>query len=570
MTSVGEDSQTDNRSSKESTPTPPDDSSRHAGAFFSGAQHFVVAGGTFTSNIFNSPSAVPSDFRRIPRGDVDLRNEIRLDSSGFKLVDRKNVGPCARRMYSARVEGKQSDVTVIVYQGQNAEEEWKREVVKNSGIWHPNFVQLYGIVSSSGIYATIFHDELVPAEQYMEEYEDSASVLSTVYLYTFLDALNFQKTGEFNDAITHFRTLVGNQASKACSNILRLFWLSEHRWYIISFESLTWIRRSTGRLCVELSTSGNNYLITYLPFAVPPHIKIPVLRGDKESAMISTLSLEQYHCISFVYLGDSFWLEAGNDAIPLGAIFLCDSHGIRQIAHIPYLTVEVNGCWKNLQSAPEKTGSLVITENGWTRFMPPCDSQTPINLILKHHTSRLDLAQCWLSQANYIFRQYVPSANYEEYSAVLSIEYQLTLLPSSEILPEGYLFLCPLEDLKSEDGAFIDRPKCPAYWSLDPSGYERLSSEEASAHGFPSFQWERKVFADSLDERVYVGLSQFHAGKGFDPYSQDVDPLYEISCDPGPCCARIEEVGVSPDPDLINPAMGADDHYLYTLRSCAM
>lgn len=63
---------------------------------------------------------------------------------------------------------------------------------------HPNFVQLYGTVSSGGLHATIFHDgsqflavssptveqslsELVPVEQYLEEFRQSP--ISTVYLY---------------------------------------------------------------------------------------------------------------------------------------------------------------------------------------------------------------------------------------------------------------------------------------------------------------------------------------------------------------------------------------------------
>lgn len=41
----------------------------------------------------------------------------------------------------------------------------------------------------------------------------------------------------------------------------------------------------------------------------------------------------------------------------------------------------------------------------------------------------------------------------------------------------------------------------------------------------------------SWDERIYAALSRFHAGKGFNPYSQDVarnlkHPLYEIRCGP--------------------------------------
>ncbi|KAJ7197712.1 hypothetical protein C8J57DRAFT_1029209, partial [Mycena rebaudengoi] len=66
------------------------------------------------------------------------------------------------------------------------------------------------------------------------------------------------------------------------------------------------------------------------------------------------------------------------------------------------------------------------------------------------------------------------------------------------------------------------------YWSLDPSGTERLGSEEAERLGFPSF-----TVRMSWDDLVYAGIREFHEAKGFDPYSQDVArefgyPLYEV------------------------------------------
>ncbi|KAJ7657124.1 hypothetical protein B0H17DRAFT_357203 [Mycena rosella] len=62
----------------------------------------------------------------------------------------------------------------------------------------------------------------------------------------------------------------------------------------------------------------------------------------------------------------------------------------------------------------------------------------------------------------------------------------------------------------------------PAYWSLDPTGVERLSAEEAKDLGFPSFEFAATAHVYSWDADVYDGLRQFHEAKGFDPYSQDV------------------------------------------------
>ncbi|KAJ7094157.1 hypothetical protein C8R44DRAFT_552109, partial [Mycena epipterygia] len=99
--------------------------------------------------------------------------------------------------------------------------------------------------------------------------------------------------------------------------------------------------------------------------------------------------------------------------------------------------------------------------------------------------------------------------------------------------PEGYLFLCPAEHLRDENGRWLPNPECPAYWSLDPSGNQRPSPEEALGLGFPSLKLEMHVALNSWHKGVYEALSRFHAAKGFDPKSQDIArhfgyPLYEL------------------------------------------
>jgi hypothetical protein len=103
-------------------------------------------------------------------------------------------------------------------------------------------------------------------------------------------------------------------------------------------------------------------------------------------------------------------------------------------------------------------------------------------------------------------------------------------------LPFGYLFLCPLAELQAEDIASFRIPDRPAYWSLDPSGVDRLSDEVAGDLGFPAIQLQIQVGSNSWDTSVYDGIRQFHEAKGFDPYSQEVAlelgcPLLQVSCD---------------------------------------
>ncbi|KAJ6556265.1 hypothetical protein B0H19DRAFT_947689, partial [Mycena capillaripes] len=99
--------------------------------------------------------------------------------------------------------------------------------------------------------------------------------------------------------------------------------------------------------------------------------------------------------------------------------------------------------------------------------------------------------------------------------------------------PTGYLFVCPPTDLQTGASSFR-WPGCPAYWSLDPLGGKRLSTNEVTRLGFPSIEFKVGACRRSWDASVYDGLRQFHRAKGFDPDSQDVArhlgyPLYQIS-----------------------------------------
>jgi hypothetical protein len=67
---------------------------------------------------------------------------------------------------------------------------------------------------------------------------------------------------------------------------------------------------------------------------------------------------------------------------------------------------------------------------------------------------------------------------------VSNIDFSLQISAMAENPPEGYLFLCPMPGLQPIPGS-SQWPDLPAYWSLNPSGLERLSTEEATELGFP-------------------------------------------------------------------------------------
>jgi hypothetical protein len=57
----------------------------------------------------------------IPLGDIDLQQEIRLDY-GTGIVNRHRERPRVRRVYTAKIAGQNSPMTVAIYQGSGAEE----------------------------------------------------------------------------------------------------------------------------------------------------------------------------------------------------------------------------------------------------------------------------------------------------------------------------------------------------------------------------------------------------------------------------------------------------------------
>ncbi|KAJ7027347.1 hypothetical protein C8F04DRAFT_1267075 [Mycena alexandri] len=139
----------------------------------------------------------------------------------------------------------------------------------------------------------------------------------------------------------------------------------------------------------------------------------------------------------------------------------------------------------------------------------------------------------WLSQANHIFHRLEVIDNYTDYVVIDRVDFEIQNLPSAVTPPKGYLFLCPPSAFQTGSSS-LRWPDSPAYWSLDPLADERLTTEEATALGFPSFSLSTIVSGWSWDANVYAGLRQFHAAKGLDPDSQDVArhlgyALYELT-----------------------------------------
>ncbi|KAJ7667215.1 hypothetical protein B0H17DRAFT_256865 [Mycena rosella] len=205
---------------------------------------------------------IPSDFRIVPMGDIDLGREIKIRD----VRVRPNQG-CVRRMYTAKMHGRKSDMTVTIYQRRNSVEEWRDDISEISQYRHPNLVQIFGAASSNGIHATILCDELIPLAYFMDLYRHSHFAAVCIWAYY---------TADVADLWDYFDLLSQKPLVPCCAFL---------------------IRRSTRRLCAQLDAGPTGF--TFCAMEIP-RISVPgdltTFNGpNPETAIMCSLTLQQYH-----------------------------------------------------------------------------------------------------------------------------------------------------------------------------------------------------------------------------------------------------------------------------------
>ncbi|KAF7353194.1 hypothetical protein MSAN_01507100 [Mycena sanguinolenta] len=440
-----------------------------------------------------------SDFRTIRRGDLKLVKEVRL-SPQSGIVGRQSRGVGVRRtVYHAEIRGDPGTVTVAVYQGDGAEEEWRKDVAKYESIWHNNIMQLYGIVSTKGLHAVVFHDELIPYAQFLRHFQHSA--ILTPYIIGYCDATNY---------------------------------LSEVFQKPLDYVSLpAWVRPSTGKLCLDLaqpeheSSRGSRFgLFLAINGLRLETVSISLDVHHSEDILISSLSGDQYHglCSQYPIARVHSFQTSTEHPVGPGVFRSHFQHGtwvrITEPLQIP---PEAEPHWDHIDAPGE------LLPNSWLRY--DSGRTYPLRLELQLCSPPYDIHKAWLAQANRIFAELKEEVHVEDYVCAYGVEFILRIADECH-MPEGYLFICPPQDFCIEPHLY-QWPPCPVYWSLDPSGAERLSTEDARILGFPAIHIETRIVGFSWDRSVYEGLRRFHEGKGCNPESQEVArqlgyPLYEL------------------------------------------
>ncbi|KAF7291421.1 Ribosomal-L28e domain-containing protein [Mycena indigotica] len=500
---------------------------REGGApqIFSHAQNFTVNGGSFNAVStsyrlhFSAPEANAEDeddYRRIRWGDIDLRH-LRLrstPSSDGKLVS--YTPKASRSMYAAKIYGSTSDMSVAVYEGDEAQQEWLRAITQHASFHHPGFLQLFAVASRRGIYAAVFHDDLIPPEQMFQE----TSTLATMYYQSYV--------AESLGALAHyFATKMGLK-------------------YTTSTMFTLWMRRSTRCLTLEIYPAaparyGPRRHTTYWGgwpdhYILPTH---PVAISTQE--MIKEWSMNRFTSWVIFEASDREYpqeLGPSHSNLELYTV-LKRSEGVPPhmdqytpgpaVVRVPcklpvgQLEWQAKDRLSRMDGGLEDSAIPVAPTTGWSRLRYPfkiwADQREP-GFFVMSIGNNTDAPTSWIAQAPSIFHKLGVSENRNRYTFLKSM---LCIVgfkskPLAENSTGAYLFLCPHWEFL--DGHKIRYPAQIAYWSLDPWGNEPVA--DAVGAGLPELDIRLEVRGYSWKDEVYAAIVEYFSGRGFDPYSLEV------------------------------------------------
>ncbi|KAF7353138.1 hypothetical protein MSAN_01501300 [Mycena sanguinolenta] len=470
---------------------------------------------------FGQPEAQePSAFRTIRLGDLNLVKEFKemRSSPRWSVSGRQTPGATVRRVYKAKLEGRESGhMTVAMYEGDGAEEAWNQHLANYESIRHPNIMQLYGLLSSKGLHAMVFHDELIPFTQFLCHFEHSP------ILRTYI--------------IGYCPIIKGTEHEEAASYISDIFPMSPIQDYT---NHTVWIRAQTGELCLDLAQGGSGTAISFSWWWDGHVLRLETLTlgaPDSEDIIISILGEDQFHRLcSWHPIPQDHYIQVSTEH-PVGlGIYRLDSQHRTCVRITKPLQIlpEMELHWDNYTGeAPDE-----LFPNSWIRYDFPRMFTLEIQLSLWFPSYvSYEIPKAWLAQANSIFAE-LKEAHVKDYVCIDEVRFILQIVDKDHI-PEGYLFVCPPQDFCTDiepHANLYQWPACPAYWSFDPSGADRLSTEDAKNLGFPAIHIETRMHGYSWDRSVYEGLRRFHEGKGHDPESREVArqlgyPVYEVLSD---------------------------------------
>lgn len=169
------------------------------------------------------------------------------------------------------------------------------------------------------------------------------------------------------------------------------FWKETTGWSILRLLGTAWIRRSTGKLCLNIGDGYQSYMRI---FSIPPNMrKLPSFKlteNDMHNKLLSTLELDQFYTLPIPSIWDRHGLlssTTGTVALPSVCI-TPDRHADRKFNwneltpihltnfHLSLSDVFLNS-WHRRLDLP-----IDVPSTGWTRCVSLCPAHY-------HYTDRI-------------------------------------------------------------------------------------------------------------------------------------------------------------------------------------
>ncbi|KAJ6568912.1 hypothetical protein B0H19DRAFT_1065692 [Mycena capillaripes] len=400
-----------------------------------------------------------------------------IESQGIALIGAVDRRIILRRVYAAKVDGRNSETTVTVYQGCGGEEEWREDIARYSRLrWIHKINEMDLKV------------DLIPFQVFSDRYRDSPIVAAYIKGYY---------------VFTEMATLTLPQAAKEYVQFAFQRWLiAPARGLMVgsqwSSQCTFWTRRSTGGLCVELIPSKVDYRFGRRVISFRDGINL-LDATNAEAMVIEFLTLQQYHKICYYHFSRRRIVNISSlITVTLGRVNYCNHpDGLDEIASLADVEV-TEGYWYGSNGPGE------LMENGWSRDL--LDGTFYLDL----DSPPLD----WLSQAQHIFSRLQITSTLENY--YLQTERSSFRWP----LCPAYWSLDPLgvEHLTAQEAAFLGFPTIQLTMKVSgPSWDGRVYA------GLRQFHRSKGFDPDTLDIARHLGHHIFQLSKATDPQFAHVD-----------------------------------------------
>ncbi|KAJ7828355.1 hypothetical protein B0H14DRAFT_1218555 [Mycena olivaceomarginata] len=241
--------------------------------------------------------------------------------------------------------------------------------------------------------------------------------------------------------------------------------------YLHWFEYTTWIRLSTGRLCLDLLPAEPSFLPLLSLRSGSRVSNTSLLEVPDNSEIIRSMSLLHYHqtCYFHPVKWRGFSISP-QTTVKLGSIRHFTSTEYKEsleLAYAPNCAVYDTG-WVTRDPSMEenwlpmrhKKEGISFLGNGWIRISSASvANQYRIRVFFD------DSSSCgwgWLAQANHIFNTLNITANFQDYVFLDGICYWLEFDGPITNLPPGYLFLSPTTELENRSPRVFQNPWLPS------------------------------------------------------------------------------------------------------------